>query len=86
MCDYEPSKLVQHRGAVTGPLGGLRFAWGMTREVSGTLGFFYVALDHMRCDVGVGRRGGPVYLDCLIGGGLGSPSWGRRSGEAVCDG
>ena len=33
------------------PRRGLRCAWVITREVTGTMGLFNVALDHMRCVV-----------------------------------
>ncbi len=74
------------RAAATGPLGGLRSAWGMSRQVTGTLGFFNVALDHMQCDVVRGGQRGRAYLFCLMGGGLGGPVGGRRPCQAVGDG
>jgi len=40
----------------------------MTRQIAGTLGIFNVALDHMRCDVGRGRRRGLAYLYRLLSG------------------
>ncbi len=68
------------------PWGGLHSAWGMTRQVAGNLGFFNVALDHMRCDVGRDKRGGLAYLYRLLGGGMDVLGVGRRSGQAVGNG
>jgi len=50
------------------PWGGLSSASGMSRHVTGTLGFFNVALDHMRCVVVRGEQLGCAYLYGLLGG------------------
>ena len=57
--DSEPSKLVHRRAATTGPMGGgSPCCLGYSSAGLGDPGPFYVALDHMRCDVGIGRGGG----------------------------
>ena len=80
MRDSDPSKLGHRRAVATEPLGGLRSSLGMTRHVARTLEFLNEPLDHMRCDVGRGRRGGRAYLYRLLGGDLGGLVGGRRSG------
>jgi hypothetical protein len=50
------------------------------------LGLFYVALDHMLCDVVDGGRGGVSYLDSLLRGGEDGPAGASWSGQAVGNG